>query len=263
MDGGVGKTRGLEDPGGLAEVVVAEFQEEVVNGSGQGGGEAAEGIEAVGAAAEGDGGIMADFGGEGGDFGIGEVGEVGDNGVGSKGTEEVGFKKFDADGGGVGGLVAAGEGQGIGGNLGGGDAPGGQGGGEGEGDGTGAGADVGEVAGGKGTQGLDGQLDEHFGFGAGDEGLGAAGEGEAEEAGVAEDVLEGFALGAAFDQGAEGIEFGGGEDAFELEVELHPGEVEDVGEEGFDLEAGGGDALAGEVVGGAVDQVEEFQGGRW
>ena len=78
------------------------------------------------------------------------------------------------------------------------------------GDGAGAGAEVDdERVGGVAKVGGD-PVGELFGFGSGDEYSGSDGEGEGAEGGGAEDVLEGFSVGAPADEfGIVGVEGGG------------------------------------------------------
>ena len=79
------------------------------------------------------------------------------------------------------------------------------------GDGAGAGAEVDdERVGGVAKVGGD-PVGELFGFGSGDEYSGSDGEGEGAEGGGAEDVLEGFSVGAPADEFGIVVVEGGGE----------------------------------------------------
>jgi hypothetical protein len=104
-----------------------------------------------------------------------------------------------------------------------------------------------------------GQFDENFSLRAGDEDTGLTGQGQAVEDSGPGEVLQGFVFGPAFDEGAEGVEFGRGEEAFELDVELHAGQLKHMGQEEFDLEPGGRNALLGKIVRRAFEEFEDFQ----
>ena len=105
-----------------------------------------------------------------------------------------------------------------------------------------------------------GGFGEQFGFRAGNEGVFVHGHFQTPEIGGADDVLERFALAAALDELAEAIGFPGGQRAVEIEVQLHAGKLEEVGEEEFDLEARGFDAFFGEKIGAALDGFKDRHG---
>ena len=211
LEAGLGEQGG--EGGGLG---VADFKSnETAGGEGAegGGDEAAVDFEAIGIGAgvskKGDGGlVVADFDGERGAIGSGDVGRVGGDDVEllvGDGSEEVAVEK--ADGNHVAGCVVRGEGEGGGGDVNSGDGGVGQLVGEGNSDGAGACADVknarGGEAGGLAFGPVDDFFDEVLGFGAGDEDGGGDVEGDAVKLGFAEDVLDGFASEAAADEGTE------------------------------------------------------------
>ena len=230
--------------GGLAG---ADFEGGVAAGCevpGEGGDEAGDEFGAGGAAVEGEGGVVADFGGEVGDVAGGDVGEVGGDEVeaaAGEGGEEVGLEEFQALGG-KGELfrILAGKAEGGGGEVGEGDAGVGEGVGEAEADDAGAGAHIQDGGGGGEGGGAvvgEGFLEEFFGFRPGDESAGVAEEFAAHELDGAEEVLEGLALAAAFEEVAQGGELLFGEGAVEVHIELHAAAAEDFGEEVLHVEA--------------------------
>ena len=77
----------------------------------------------------------------------------------------------------------------------------------------------------------------------------------------AEDVLQGFALAAAFDQFTEPIFLIGGKGALEVQVQLHSGQLEQVRQQQFGLESGRIDPLFGEELGAALNDLENSQFG--
>ena len=70
-------------------------------------------------------------------------------------------------------------------------------------------------------------------------------------------MLERFAVASAFDEVAEGGEFGFGERAVEVHVELHAAAVEDLGEEVLHVEPGVIDPGFFEVGGAGADGIED------
>ena len=97
-------------------------------------------------------------------------------------------------------------------------------------------------------------LDEKLGLVTWNEGALVLGEDDPAELNGADNVLEGFACRAAFHERAEAVEIGLGEGAFELDIEIHAAEAEDVGEEEFDIESWGGNARLLEKGRGLLDQ---------
>jgi hypothetical protein len=206
--------------------------------------------------------VVADFRGEGGGVGEGDVGwvagdEVEGQGIGNReqgiglrcreGGEQVGLYERDAVGEVEGCGVFAGNVEGGGGDVDGRDFRGGQMRGERERDGARAGANVENaqcvgLCGGPG----DGGFDEVFGFGARDEGVWRDAEGQAVELLLAGEVLQGFVRGAAVGEFVEALELGGGE--FGIGVGEEPGAVavEEVECEGFGVAAGDGVCGGGE-----------------
>jgi hypothetical protein len=73
-------------------------------------------------------------------------------------------------------------------------------------------------------------------------------------------VLERFAFAAAADEFAEFIGFPGGQGAVEIEVEVHAAQLEEAGEEEFDLEARGIDAFFSEKGGAALNGFKNRHG---
>ena len=73
-------------------------------------------------------------------------------------------------------------------------------------------------------------------------------------------MLEGFAVAAAADEFAQVIDFFGGEDALELEVELHARELEDVRQQQLGLEAGRVNALFRQEFGAALNGFKNGHG---
>jgi hypothetical protein len=182
-------------------------QEAAAGGETRGGGvdEAADEVESVGAAVKGRGGIVADFGGEGRDFVRRDVREIGEEEVefDPAGWEEIGLVESDAVGQIVAVGVGGGEGEGVGRGVGGVEGGGRKFESDGEHYDTAAGADVEEGGRVELLGEFEGEFDELFGLGAGDEGSLVGGEGASVEFGGAEDVLEGFAGAAAFDEVAQ------------------------------------------------------------
>ena len=70
-------------------------------------------------------------------------------------------------------------------------------------------------------------------------------------------MLQRFALAAADDEFAEGGEFGVGKGALEVQVELHAGHFQQVGEEEFHLQARRVHAFFGEEIGALGDDFED------
>jgi len=183
-----------------------------------GGDEAAVDIEAVRAGEEsGVGFVVDDFALHGGGVACGDVGRVGDDGVegfggGVEACEQVGLQEGDAVGAVVGEGVFLRDGEGGLAGIDGDDGGCGEVGSERDGDGSGAGADVGEVQrGGGGLRGgpKEDLLDEEFGFGPWDEDGRRDAEGEAIELLRADEVLQGFAGGAAGGEGGEKVDLCG------------------------------------------------------
>lgn len=258
----------LAKRGGLA---VAEFEHELAAGAEVAGGLAGEQFveaQAVGAAIEGAGGVeITDFGVEGGDFGGGDVGRVADDQVEGGGRRQgrkgVAMEELEAVGDLVAGGVGAGDFEGGCGNIEGGEPGGGTFQGEGDGEAAGAGTEV-EGGGGRGAGGEEGPagLGEKFGFGPGDEDVAVDGHFVAAKAGGAGDVLEGFAEAAALDEFTKLAGFAGGENALEVEVQFHAGELQEMGEEQLGLQARGLDAFFGEEIGAFLDGFEDGHGSR-
>ena len=99
-------------------------------------------------------------------------------------------------------------------------------------------------------------LGEEFGFRARDEDVTVDGDFVPAEGGGAEDVLEGFAVTAPLDKGAQGIGILRCERSGEIKIELEALRLEDVSQEKFALEAGGIDTLSGEEVGAFLNGVQ-------
>lgn len=149
-DGNVPKFARGQEGVNCIRLARADFQKEcTAGGKAVGGGvdEAADEVESVGSTVERADGVVADFGGERGDFVRGNVREVGDDEVelGVVRREEVGLMENDAIGEGMARGVFLGEGKGVGREVGGVDGSGGEFEGEGDRDDAAAGADVEEV----------------------------------------------------------------------------------------------------------------------
>jgi hypothetical protein len=252
---------GLEDFGDDGGLVLAEFEDELgvwVEEGEAGVDEAADDVEAVWAAVEGEEGIAADFAAEGGDFGTGDVGEVGDDEVEGAGDF---FEEVAADEAGVGereaGGVEAGEVESVFGDVSEDDFGAGFGPGVGEIEANAAAAagHVEDTGGGCGTVGE--FFAEVFGFGSGDEGAVVGDEFEVAKGDSAEEVLEGDAFGAAAGEVAEFGEIGFTEGFAKAEVEVESAAVEDVGEQVLHVEAGLFDSVLGEVTGAGLEGGED------
>src|SRR5690606_16190970 len=99
--------------------------------------------------------------------------------------------------------------------------------------------------------------DELFRLGPGHEGAGVAVEFELAELHRAEEVLQGFALAAAERQSPQLSQLGLGEGAVEIEVELHPVDFDDVGEEAFHVQASLLDAVALKIFSPLLERVQD------
>ena len=107
---------------------------------------------------------------------------------------------------------------------------------------------------------LPAEFRQKLGFGTGNEDIRADGEIETAKAHGTEDVLQGFALAAAAYEFAERGLLVIGEDALKVQVEFHAGDLENVGEEQFGVQAGGFHAFFGEKINAALDGL---QNGHW
>ena len=152
--------------------------------------------------------VVADLGVEGGAVGLGDVGRVADDGVegcvllaGRERVEEIGFEEADAVGYVVGLGIGLGDLQGFGGEVEGGDVGLREVDGQGDCDGSGAGAYVGDAYGLVVREALEDGFDEVLGLGARDEDGGSDLKSETVELLLAGDVLDGFVLEAAGDEG--------------------------------------------------------------
>ena len=105
---------------------------------------------------------------------------------------------------------------------------------------------------------LGSEFDEEFGFGPGNEGGRATTKRESGKRGSAGDVLNGFAGGPAPNKGAEVFKLGGGEFAFELEVQTETGQRKGVGNEQFGLKSGRGESVFCEMGSGGFENREQF-----
>ena len=148
--------------------------------------------------------------------------------------------------------VFSGEREGVRGNVGKGDVPVGPGGGEGESEHAGAAAHVEDLLV-FGKLPREDPLGEFLGLGAGNEGAGVGLELVFVEPDLAEQVLEGDAFAAFFQGFAERREVGFLQRAVELEVEIHPGAAELMGDEHLHVAAGVVDAAFFEIAGAAID----------
>jgi hypothetical protein len=107
------------------------------------------------------------------------------------------------------------------------------------------------------------EADEFFGFWAWDECAGVATKGFSEKIDGAEEVLEWFSGGAAFDEFAKWGEDRFAEGSIELGVEFHSTFfAEGVSEKVFDVEARTFDLVFREVAGGGLDDFENRFHGR-
>lgn len=255
---------------GLGRAGVGDLDEEEACGLEEarpGGEEGADEVEAVGAAAEGEVWLVVfDVGFDGGPFVVGDVGGVADevveggvaagDGVVEERLEEVAVEEFEAVGDGVANRVVVGDGEGVGREVGGDDASAGEVFEEGDGDAARACADVGEeeaFALGAAAAGLDANmledvLDDGLGGGARDEDAFVDLEGQAEEPGFGDEVLDGLVLEGTRDEVSEGLAFEVVGGSVGVGVELEAVASDDVGHEHFGHEARGIEAFFGEGV---------------
>ena len=227
------------------------------------GDERADKGEAIRAAVEGRAWLAEDFALEGWDLRARDVWEICDDEVDGGGyfREKVAFHEGDAPGQAEPRGVFAGDGEGGVGNIERGETGLRKCGGERERDAAAAGADIHDVAAlpraGVAFSPRDEQLAKLFGLGPRDEGAVVAEECVAEEFRGAEDVLERFAGGAAFDEFAEGREFRLAKGAIEFEVELHALFPKHMRKEMLDVQARAFDVIPGEVISGRGDHFED------
>lgn len=235
---------------------MADFQDEptagiqAVEGLGN---EAADEVETVVAGEQGERRIVHDLTSEGGAVGFRDVGEIGDDAVENtvNGGEEVALDEVR-----VGNLEGSGvfprKGEGVWGDVGEGGVPAGSGSGEGEAEHAGAATHVEDPLAGGQVPG-ENPLGEFLSLRAGNEGAGVGFELVFVEPDRSEQVLDGDAF-TAFLQGfAKGREVGFFQRAVELEVKVHPGTAELVGDEHLHVPAGVLDTALFEIAGAAID----------
>jgi hypothetical protein len=103
------------------------------------------------------------------------------------------------------------------------------------------------------------QFHEEFRFRPGDQRAAIHLQPQPPEFGLSENVLERLLLSPAPDERTQPVQFRGGQGTFELQVQLHPAAADDVPQQEFSIEAGGGHALGGEELRGALDDFEDRQ----
>src|ERR1700677_1587889 len=80
---------------------------------------------------------------------------------------------------------------------------------------------------------------------------------EAAEGSRPGDILERFALAAPLDEGAQGVQFRRGQDALEIQIELHARHLKEMGQEQLDLQSRRGDALFRQKIGAALNDFQD------
>ena len=89
---------------------------------------------------------------------------------------------------------------------------------------------------------------QELGFGARDKDVAIHRDFESAERGCAKNVLERFTLATPFDQFTQSVRLCGSELALEIQIQLHPGRLEHVREQQFDLQPWCVHALSREEV---------------
>ena len=246
-------------------LVVTEFDQQTTAGiqifSSPGGEETVK-LEAIGAAIQGQAGVViANLGLKRRDFGGSDVRWIGNDeieagGIGQR-FEAIAADKFDAIEDGVFPSIVAGDIEGgLGevqrGNMGSGAVTG-----DGDGKAAASGAEIENSRRTAFVGKVPGVFGELLSLGAGNQDIGSDGEFKAAEIGGAEQMLEWFAQTAAADEFTVGGEVRFGKLAFEIEVEFHPGKLQDVSEKQFGLKARRIHSFFGEEFRASLDGFEK------
>ncbi len=207
--------------------------------------------------------VVADFGLECFNFGTGDVGRVADDEIEAfarrQGGEAIAVAEFDVVGETVLGGILFGDHQSLGGNIKGNDARRWTLRRERDGDTAAAGAEV-QSSRASRVERREKQpagFGEEFRFGARDEDVTVDGDFQAAKGSGTDEVLERLALAAALDEFAERVQFGLGQLAFEVQVELHARELQDMRKQLLCLQAGRVHTLFGEEIGTFRDDFED------